>query len=62
MSTQAEQPRLLTVKELASEWRQHPDTIYRKIATGEIPSMRLGGNRSAIRVDVAKLERQVQRG
>jgi len=56
MPTQAEQRRLLTVKELADEWRQHPHTIYRKIAAGEIPAVQLGGKGSAIRVDERELE------
>jgi excisionase family DNA binding protein len=56
MPTQAEQRRLLTVKEVADEGRQHPHTIYRKIAAGEIPAVQLGGKGLAIRVDRRELE------
>jgi excisionase family DNA binding protein len=47
----------LHVKEVAAELRQHPATVYRKIHAGEIPHVRLGGDRSALRVDRSELER-----
>jgi excisionase family DNA binding protein len=46
----------MTVKELAAEWRQHPATVYRKIASGTIPSVRLGNGTSALRIPRAELE------
>jgi predicted DNA-binding transcriptional regulator AlpA len=48
----------LHVKQLAAEWEQHPATIYRKVAAGQIPgAFRLGGPGSAIRIDAAELEK-----
>jgi excisionase family DNA binding protein len=47
---------LLTVKELAAEWRQHPMTIYKKVAAGEIPAIRLGGRSSALRIPRDQLD------
>ena len=47
----------LHVKELAAEWRQHPATIYRKVHSGAIPSVRLGAGRAAIRIPVDELEK-----
>lgn len=46
----------LTVDEVASEWRQHRATIYRKVAAGEIPSVRLGGESAALRIPRSALE------
>jgi excisionase family DNA binding protein len=57
MRTDAETRDLLTVRELAVEWRQHPATIYRKIRDGSIPAVRLGGETSALRIPRAELER-----
>ncbi len=47
----------MTPKELAAEWRQHIATVYRKIHTGEIRAVRLGGGTSAWRIPRAELER-----
>jgi excisionase family DNA binding protein len=41
---------LMRVQEVARELGQHPATVYRKVASGEIPSVRLGPGRAAIRV------------
>src|SRR4029453_9381615 len=46
----------LTVEEVAAEWRQHPATIYRKVAAGEIPAVRLGDGLSALRIPRRELE------
>ncbi|MEK6275990.1 MAG: helix-turn-helix domain-containing protein [Actinomycetota bacterium] len=43
--------------ELAREWRQHRGTIYRKVAAGEIPSIRLGGESAALRIPRSALEK-----
>lgn len=48
---------LLTVDETAALLGVHPMTVRRKIRSGEIPALRLGGPRSAIRVDAVELER-----
>ena len=40
----------MTVKEVAAEWRLHPGTVYRLIAAGVVPSVRLGGGRGALRI------------
>src|SRR5215213_5499606 len=48
---------LMRVQEVAHELGQHPATIYRKVATGEIPSVRLGSGRAAIRVPRDRFER-----
>jgi len=47
----------MRVQEVARELDQHPATIYRKVAVGEIPSLRLGSGRAAIRVPRADFER-----
>ncbi len=36
--------------------RQSEPSVYRKIATGEIPAVRLGGGRSALRIPASELE------
>jgi excisionase family DNA binding protein len=51
----------LHVKEVAAELRQHPATIYRKILSGQIPSVRLGEGHSALRVPVDELEAWLRR-
>jgi excisionase family DNA binding protein len=49
-------PELMTVKELAAEWRQHPATIYRKIGAGEVPAVRLGDGHGALRIRRSEVE------
>lgn len=44
-----------TIKEVAAELGQHPETVRRKVQRGEIPAVRLGGPRSAIRIDPLQL-------
>ena len=48
---------LLTVNETAALFGQHPRTIRRKLAAGEIPGVQLGGPKTAIRIPRAELER-----
>jgi len=50
-----EREEFLTVDELAAEWRQHRATIYRKVAAGEIPAIRLGGGSAALRIPRSEL-------
>jgi excisionase family DNA binding protein len=52
-----EREALMRVRDVADELGQHPATIYRKVATGEIPSVRLGPGRAAIRVSRPEFER-----
>jgi excisionase family DNA binding protein len=52
-----EREALMRVRDVADELGQHPATIYRKVATGEIPSVRLGPGRAAIRVPRPEFER-----
>jgi excisionase family DNA binding protein len=52
-----EREALMRMREVADELGQHPATIYRKIHQGEIPSVRLGSGRAAIRVPRAEFER-----
>ena len=48
---------LMRVKEVASALGQHPSTIYRKVHAGELPAVRLGEGRAAIRIPRDELER-----
>jgi excisionase family DNA binding protein len=48
--------RLLTVGEVAERLGVSRRTIERKIASGELPALRLGGRRSPLRVDAAELQ------
>ena len=41
---------LMRVPEVAHILGQHPETTYRKVRAGEIPAVRLGPGRSAIRI------------
>jgi excisionase family DNA binding protein len=47
--------RLLSVSEVAERLGVSRRTVERKIATGEIPALQLGGKHSPIRVDAAEL-------
>jgi excisionase family DNA binding protein len=48
--------RLLTVNEAAERMRTSRATVYRRIATGEIPAVRLGGTRAALRIPADALD------
>lgn len=61
MQTDAVRGELLTVRELAREWKQHKSTIYRKVERGLIPSVRLGDQTSALRIPRAELDRSMHR-
>jgi excisionase family DNA binding protein len=47
---------LMRVKEVASALDQHPATIYRKVHAGQLPAVRLGEGRAAIRIPRDELE------
>jgi excisionase family DNA binding protein len=59
MNRDAEKEELLTVRELAREWRQSESTIYRKVERGLIPAVRLGNGTSALRIPRSALERSL---
>ena len=48
--------RLLTVHEAALRLRCSPPTIYRRIATGELPATRLGNGTAALRISERELD------
>lgn len=55
-----ETQRLLTVREVAQRLRLSRWSVYRKIASGELPAVRVGlGPSSPLRVDEAELEQYV---
>jgi len=50
-------PRLLTVREVALTLRQSERTVRDKIASADLPAVRIGsGPRAPIRVEAAELE------
>jgi excisionase family DNA binding protein len=58
MNTEATQlPELMTVKEVAKLWRQRRETVYKKIAAGELRAVRLGDGTAALRIPRSELER-----
>ena len=56
MQTIADTRPYLRIGEVARELDVSPDTIRRKIATGELPATQLGGPGSTVRVSRAALE------
>jgi excisionase family DNA binding protein len=46
---------LLTVHEAALRLRCSPPTVYGRIATGELPATRLGGDLAALRISEREL-------
>ena len=57
MRENANPRRLLRIDEAAARIDQHRSTLYRKVATGELPAVRLGSGRAALRVDEHELDR-----
>ena len=53
---------LLTIAELADLWRVSKRTIQKRIASGEIPSLRLGHCRRIRAVDAARFLASRSRG
>ena len=51
---------LLTIPQVARRLGLHRDTVYRKVAAGEIPALRLGEN-GPLRVPADELERWLYR-
>jgi excisionase family DNA binding protein len=54
-TTKVAERRLLTVNETAERLRTSRPTVYRRIAAGEIPALRIG-ERGPLRVDADELE------
>jgi excisionase family DNA binding protein len=50
----------MTVAEVATLWRQRRETVYRKIASGELRAVRLGDGTAALRVPRDEIERIYQ--
>lgn len=46
----------LTVAEAARVWRVSPVTVYRKVAAGSIPAIRVGGGDGPIRIPASAVE------
>ncbi len=58
MTSEGEQAqKMLTVNQVAARIGQSKWSVYRKVAAGEIPAIRLGAGRSALRVREVELER-----
>jgi len=53
---QTAEARLLRIPEVAARLRVSRDTVYRKIAAGQIPAVQLGDRRAALRVPEDELE------
>ncbi len=49
--------RMLTVDEVAERIGQSRWSVYRKVAAGQIPAVRLGEGRAALRIDERELNR-----
>jgi excisionase family DNA binding protein len=56
MTTLRRPERLLTMAEAARALRASRATVYRRIASGDIPAVRLGGPRAALRVPLRGLQ------
>jgi excisionase family DNA binding protein len=62
MLVETESRETRTVAEVAKELRLHPATIYKKVAAGELPAIKTGGGRSAVRIPADYQERLVSQG
>ena len=59
----APEDQLFTVDEVAERLRLHPDSVYRRVETGELRAVRLGaGLRAPIRIAAEELERYLHGG
>jgi|tagenome__1003787_1003787.scaffolds.fasta_scaffold20964586_2 excisionase family DNA binding protein len=57
MSADVKPPVLLTVRGVAERLGPHEQSVRRKIHSGELPAIRLGGRGTPLRVDAAELDR-----
>lgn len=44
-------PTLMTIEEVAADWRVNRSTVWRKIKSGELPVVRIGGRTLIRRTD-----------
>jgi excisionase family DNA binding protein len=56
MSAPVERRHLLTIGEVAARLRVSERTVHRLIERDELPSLQLGGPRSAIRIDESEFD------
>jgi excisionase family DNA binding protein len=56
MGTDVRTPQLLTVREVADRLKLSEKSVRRRIASGELPAVRLGGRGTQLRVDERELE------
>ena len=54
--------RLLTLRETAERLHVSVDTVRRRIASGELPAVQLGGRGAPVRVDERDLQRWLYGG
>jgi excisionase family DNA binding protein len=55
MATDVQAPQLLTVREVADRLKLSEKSVRRRIASGELPAVRLGGRGTQLRVDEREL-------
>ncbi len=55
-TTENQETRLLTVNEAAKRCRVSKPHVYRLVASGEIPAVRVGAGAGPIRIDAGELE------
>jgi excisionase family DNA binding protein len=59
MATDVQAPQLLTVREVADRLKLSEKSVRRRIASGELPAVRLGGRGTPLRVDERELDQYV---
>jgi excisionase family DNA binding protein len=60
MDTDVRTPQLLTVREVADRLKLSEKSVRRRIASGDLPAVRLGGSRGTqLRVDERELDQYV---
>jgi excisionase family DNA binding protein len=59
MGTDVQAPQLLTVREVADRLKLSEKSVRRRIASGELPAVRLGGRGTKLRVDERELDQYV---
>jgi excisionase family DNA binding protein len=59
MDTDVRTPQLLTVREVADRLKLSEKSVRRRIASGELPAVRLGGRGTQLRVDERELDQYV---